>query len=1461
MRSRGGFSAFERVAKPAVAPAKNDTPAAPVPVRKRLAPPRPLKALSVDAVKALLDALRAAVASEQFQTALDNLQQRDWGALKKRAGVARLLGHAWRGPVRESGLGVHERSFPHLLASVKAHQTMPAVKQQSEEVERLLRFIPGALFGSKAGEMKGVKPESPVAAGRGAFSRSFGAAGDNGQSAPAAAPAPPAPPVERSLRDRPMNMGEAKELLKSFRDVCSQREFQRRLGELSGSTSSHKAAAMFVGKEWAQILAQYDFPRTPEGYREVAKGISKHGWNTHVKMTAHEVEKLLRVPQGSFFGIPGEDSEAEEAAAEEAAQQPQSLHGKGVSFQLKHAVDLTVVTVQVSEDATYWDVKKAVADKLGRDQVLKTSRLVKKSGNGTYRSYRDSDQILGVREVLVLGADLSQENDDVGSGPIKTNGFTFRMNPEDMGAQATPAATGKAPAKAAGASVKAAGAPAKAQPRMLPLPQALALQKELLEGFSSDTFQRQLERLEATLTGPQFMRERNKLFQTVQSAVLPKYGFEGTPEGVLEMVSALRPLAMHHSEIQSVGAEINKLLRLDQAQGAGTSAHAKKASATYDVKHLDPEAKSAPKAEAEKVPAPAPPAPPQQQPPPLPPLCEVSLLVNHAVNECDVEVRLKVMSRQTLGQVREALADKLQREDVRTKARFVRKGADGKGPWVDIDDEELVGEGPIRLLHVLGVAFPPEEVQLTIRHAIESSCEPVQLTAWSDWTFGKLREALAEQLGQQKVQQKGRFVFRPKGQGSQGAWVAFKDDEQLVGQRELHIIGVGPEALLPAAPASVPAEPARAEPPTATPATVEPAAVSPAVVNAADPEPLKADSAQAEPVAQEEPAREEPAAEEPAAVDAADAQADSAQAGPVAQEEPAKEEPGAAEPVAVDAADAALPFTADSAQAEPDAQEEAAKVEPEELAQQELGNPGSVEAEPAPAEQPKEEPDQERPVNGDLAAEQPPLSAPAEEEPQPTPSEPAVEDPQPTPSEPAVVEPATEASPAVEPAAAEPAMQEPASTAALAMAPAPTTGKHETPPEKRKFAAAPVVESMEELRARALHFAATMSPACEDMEPQEDDMKAQLWIVVGGEDIGGILVRRGQELASPKLGTRLVTGATIQELDHTGNRLHYRRIHGDGPDFGWVSVKAESGKVLLVPIGEEADAVSAEALAKSRAEKEEAWKKVVAQREAKNRALIQEAVQKRAADHEVDKRREAKKAAASEVADEQAEEDRTKATEQAVAKAEKELDKRLQRVSKPQASLEEAQEVNGKNVAEEEAPQEEETAAKKEEAAKQKRQEEAAAQKEQEAAANKKKQQEEEKKEEEEAANKKAGAEKKAASPKKSARAQKAARRARQKELVEKLTPSLDDNREGDGCMWIVVGGGDKGGILVRKGESFESKPYPVRLATGSRIEEMEVEGNRLHYKRIRGDGPDFGWVNIALNEKALVEPEEGPHK
>jgi len=79
--------------------------------------------------------------------------------------------------------------------------------------------------------------------------------------------------------------------------------------------------------------------------------------------------------------------------------------------------------------------------------------------------------------------------------------------------------------------------------------------------------------------------------------------------------------------------------------------------------------------------------------------------------------------------------------------------------------------------------------------------------------------------------------------------------------------------------------------------------------------------------------------------------------------------------------------------------------------------------------------------------------------------------------------------------------------------------------------------------------------------------------------------------------------------------------------------------------------------------------------------------------------------------------------------------------------------------------------------------------------------------------------------------------------------------------QWRVVGGEDRGGILVREGAKLESAKLPERLSTGSVVEEISRIGDRLMYRLMAGSGPEVGWVATALPDKDLLVPEPMPPK
>lgn len=71
--------------------------------------------------------------------------------------------------------------------------------------------------------------------------------------------------------------------------------------------------------------------------------------------------------------------------------------------------------------------------------------------------------------------------------------------------------------------------------------------------------------------------------------------------------------------------------------------------------------------------------------------------------------------------------------------------------------------------------------------------------------------------------------------------------------------------------------------------------------------------------------------------------------------------------------------------------------------------------------------------------------------------------------------------------------------------------------------------------------------------------------------------------------------------------------------------------------------------------------------------------------------------------------------------------------------------------------------------------------------------------------------------------------------------------------QWKVVGGGANGGIIIRSGQDLKSPQTDERLATGAIVEELQLIGQRLQFKKVSGDGPDEGWASTELKGNELL--------
>ncbi|CAJ1381273.1 unnamed protein product [Effrenium voratum] len=70
--------------------------------------------------------------------------------------------------------------------------------------------------------------------------------------------------------------------------------------------------------------------------------------------------------------------------------------------------------------------------------------------------------------------------------------------------------------------------------------------------------------------------------------------------------------------------------------------------------------------------------------------------------------------------------------------------------------------------------------------------------------------------------------------------------------------------------------------------------------------------------------------------------------------------------------------------------------------------------------------------------------------------------------------------------------------------------------------------------------------------------------------------------------------------------------------------------------------------------------------------------------------------------------------------------------------------------------------------------------------------------------------------------------------------------------LWTVVGGADKGGIIVRAERELGSSAV-ARLSTGAVVKGLECHEGRMFYELVQGQGPAKGWVTMSLKGKELL--------
>lgn len=170
------------------------------------------------------------------------------------------------------------------------------------------------------------------------------------------------------------------------------------------------------------------------------------------------------------------------------------------------------IKVSVLESATIKDVKEAVASQLGRPSILPTCRIVRKVGDG-FVPFVDSESVGVRRRLLIEGVDSLKVSEV--SAPSLTRA------------------------------------------------EALSMQKELLAGFLSSTWQRELEDIKRTHPDQKTAAYRQAFKDhcfVVQKEVLLNHGFKDNEAGVQKMVQLLYGWSQADPEFREAGTQIDTLL-------------------------------------------------------------------------------------------------------------------------------------------------------------------------------------------------------------------------------------------------------------------------------------------------------------------------------------------------------------------------------------------------------------------------------------------------------------------------------------------------------------------------------------------------------------------------------------------------------------------------------------------------------------------------------------------------------------------------------------------------------------------------------------------------------------------------------------------------------------------------------------------------------------------------------------
>ncbi|CAE8636599.1 unnamed protein product, partial [Polarella glacialis] len=606
--------------------------------------------------KQLLEEFEKACKQDEFQKALQALHKR--GGIALQLGLTQLMSQAADAAARALGLGSEWR-LQRVIDSVKEHSIHVPIQILARGVEKQLQLEPGTLFSM---------PEEGSASTEG----TGGVNGGHQHAAEAdrADEAKQQISVPAQLQTLPENVEVVVQHAVGKGEVCvtvpgqaTMLEVRQAIAIALGKPEVVEEGRLVqrVGRGGGGTFSSYKDDERLNGRRRLLL----MGVDLEDDDDLDNSEDDAREDQAiAIRGLLGRNKAKEESSPEKFTPPMRATLLPDVQVTLRHAVDEEQlrdeeVRLTVKSDATMKSVKEALAAHLGRPEILRTCRLVHRVGSaGAFAAFKDSEKINGRRSLLVLGVQSLRAAGD--TGDLGGKGKEKALQEEGKQLESQPSRQRASDSKS---KVKV-----EVPLLQLGVAQLLALQKDLLEGFSTADFQARRKELQRTLGKTdlrKFTVERQKLFLTVQSMVLPKYGLPGNPKGVFEMMQQFEnPELLMNQEFQQLGSMLNALLFSDD-----------------DVEQTKQTVSTKAKQRA----------------------ADVEVTLRHAVDEeqlRDEEVRLTVKGDASMKSVKEALAVFLGRPEILRTCRLVHR-VGSAGVFAAFKDSEKINGR--RSLLVLGV--------------------------------------------------------------------------------------------------------------------------------------------------------------------------------------------------------------------------------------------------------------------------------------------------------------------------------------------------------------------------------------------------------------------------------------------------------------------------------------------------------------------------------------------------------------------------------------------------------------------------------------------------------------------------------------------------------------------------------------------------------------------------------------